>query len=156
MIFRLKIFYSQLLSFCLVLLGFNSCQKDDPVDEYGVPSAKYRVKGKIVSKGTPNTPIKDIRVVMINNVEENEYEYVRGDTTYTNSNGTFDITREDFPQNKFKIKIDDVDEDANGSFDNQTIIIDFENENYTGGNSWYKGEASIEMDDIELSPKQKD
>lgn len=52
------------LSGLLVLLGFMSCDNgggDTPL-EYGMPSAKYRVKGKVIDADTQE-PVPGIEVV---------------------------------------------------------------------------------------------
>lgn len=158
MIIRIKSIYSKLIYFCLVVLGFSSCIKDDPVDEYGVPSAKFKVKGKVVSKEDQNTAIKDIRIVMIDDVDESKIDYrLDGDTAYTNSNGLFEINTENFPLKKFKVKIQDIDGDKNGSFEDEERTIEFNDSDFQGGSGgWYKGEATKDMGTIKLSPKQKD
>ena len=149
---KLRSFYSRILSICLVLLGFSACS--DPVDEYGSPSAKYKVLGKIVSSDDEKKPIENIRVVMVENMDEENNIYLRGDTTYTDLEGRFEVNRHDFQYSQFKIKIQDVDEEVNGLFEDIEQVIEFKNSDYKGGSgSWYKGEAQKDMGTIEMEPK---
>lgn len=150
---KIQALYSSLISFLLVALGFNSCH-NDPVDEYGTPSAKYKVRGKVVSKENTAEAIKDIRVVMIENVNESDIRHMEGDTVYTNQEGVFEINSTRFLQNDFKVKIADVDGDKNGSFKDRELVIEFEKSDYIGGNGWYEGEASKDLGKVELEPKQ--
>lgn len=145
-------FYSKIISFCLVLLGF-SC-KDDPVDEYGVPSARYKVRGQVVSAEKGKEAIPNIQVVMIE-YEPNKPEeiYFDGDTVKTDANGGFSFDKVRFPYNHFKIKLQDIDGEANGAFDDKEVIIEFKKSDYKGGQgSWNEGEARRDMGTIELTP----
>ncbi len=168
---KLKMYslYAKIISFCLTLLGFSSCAKDSPgenIVEYGTPSASYKVTGKVVGGydgfmpmyGVPSTgytkkPIKNIRVVMIQDVPESSY--FRGDTVFTNAEGKFEVTKHEFPHNKYKIKLQDVDGSENGLFNDQEQTIEFKNSDYKGGHGgWNKGEAKKDMGTIEMTPKQ--
>lgn len=153
---KLKVysFYSRIISFCLIVLGFGSCSNDDDlVVEYGTPSAKYKVSGKVVSEDTKQ-PIKGIRVVMIENIDESKFPYIQGDTVYTNAEGKFDTGELlHFPHNKFKIKIQDIDGANNGEFEDKEQIIEFKSSDYIGRDRWYEGEAQKDMGTIELTPK---
>ena len=153
---KLRSFYSKILSACLVLLGFSACEVFT-VDEYGSPSAKYKVLGKVVSSNDEKKPIENIRVVMVENVNEENKLYLYGDTTYTDSGGKFEINRHDFPYSQFKIKIQDVDGADNGLFEDMEQVIEFSNSDYKGGSgNWYKGEAQKDMGTIEINPKQEE
>ena len=150
---KISSFYSRLLSACLVLLGFTSCGM---TCEYGVPSAKYNVQGKVVSAEGAKTPVKGIRVVAIEDANEADNPYLRGDTVYTNSEGKFVAEWGDFPHdNRYKIKFQDVDGEANSLFEDKEQIIEFKNSEYKDGDGhWYKGEAKKDMGRVELKPKK--
>ena len=154
---KLKIysFYSKIISFCLVLLGFNACGDDTSYGpaEYGVPSAKYKVSGKVVSSDL-KVPIDNVRVVMIENAEQ---AYLRGDTLFTDIEGKFEINRFDFPHSKYKVKFQDIDGEENGFFEDIEEIIEFKDSDYKDNNGgWYRGEATKDMGTIELNPKQEE
>ena len=145
------VLYSKILSFFLLLLGFSSCgPESEPRVEYGTPSAKYKVSGKVVSSKEQKNPIENIRVVMI---EHNNSGYQRGDTVYTDSSGKFELNKDDFPHEKFKIKFQDIDGIENGYFEDMEQIIEFKNSDYKGGKRWYEGEAKKNMGTIEMNPK---
>ena len=161
---KLSSFYSRLLSACLVLLGFNACgnQPDEygvlPV-EYGIPSAKYNIQGKVVSSDAAKKPIEDIRVVVIQTVDKASFGYVDNpylgyDTIYTNSDGRFKYEQVDFPGNRFEIKFQDIDGEENGLFEDKEQIIEFDYSDLKGGSGWYAGEAKKDMGIIELKPKK--
>lgn len=153
-------FYSRILSVLLVWLGFSACGKGDNgengdfVMEYGVPSARYRVRGQVVSAEKGKEAVPNIQVVMIG-YEPNKPEeiYFEGDTVKTDSNGGFSFDKVRFPYSHFKIKLQDVDGEANGAFDDKEVIIEFKKSDYKGGQgSWYDGEAHRDMNKIELTP----
>lgn len=155
---KLKIysFYSRLISFCLVLLGFGSCAGwVDPVDEYGSPSAKYKVIGKVVSSDEEKTPIKNIRVVITEDMDESKYSYLTGDTVFTNAEGKFEVIRSNFAYNKLKLKLQDVDGETNKQFEDQIQKIEFQDADFKGGSSWYRGQAEKDLGTIEMTPKGK-
>jgi len=152
-------FYSRLLSFFMVLLGFTGCDDNNSWGGaeamYGTPSAKFKVNGKIVSQ-EDKSGIENIRVVLVPTRENEEAFY--GDTVYTNSKGEFEVISHDFPLQKvtFKLKLDDVDGDKNGSYDSKIQSVVFENPEYKGGESWYKGEAEKKLGNIEMTPSNKE
>lgn len=152
--------YSKVISFCLLALGFNACDDNnggggDPVVEYGVPSAKYKVSGKVVSSEASKKPVAKIRVVMLPDITGNGDSYVRGDTVFTDTEGMFVINREDFPYNKYNIKLQDVDGETNGLFEDKLQKIEFTSSDYKDGGSWYRGLAEKDLGTIEITPKAK-
>ncbi|MDU1904413.1 MAG: radical SAM-associated putative lipoprotein [Dysgonomonas sp.] len=152
-------FYSAILSSILVLIGFAGCSDDDEDNgggwaEYGTPSAKYKVKGSIVSK-EDETAIQRIRVVMVET--DGDKEAFRGDTVYTDNQGMFNAEFYTFPLEKvtFSIKVDDVDGEANGSFESTTQTVVFDKPTFTGGSSWYRGETEKDLGKITITPSTK-
>lgn len=127
----------------IALLGFAaSCEKDSKV-EYGTPSAKFIVNGKVVSSNS-NQAIENIRVVM------------KGDTTRTDSEGKYQVVDEyGFPGSQsYDIQFRDTDGAANGDFQDLDTIVEFVDPQYSNGSgNWYSGEATEELD-IELNPKK--
>lgn len=152
-------YYSKFISVCLLALGFSACSSlgDDPdpvICEYGVPSAKYKVSGKVVSAEGEKKAVKGIRVVMIDNVDESKNTYIQGDTVFTDADGVYKIDKHSFPQQQFKVKFQDVDGEDNGEFEEKIEIIDFKDAQYTDGGRWYKGEATKDMGTVELEAKK--
>ena len=124
----------------LALLGFTtSCEKKV---EYGTPSAKFIVNGKVISSDS-NEAINNIRVVM------------RGDTTKTDNEGKYQVVdKYGFPSDQtYDIQFQDIDGATNGDYQNLDTIIEFKNPQFINGDgNWYSGETSKELD-IEFNKK---
>ena len=137
--------YNSLIIGLLGLLGLTtSCEKlgPDPVAEYGVPSAKFIINGNITNS-TDNTPINNIRVVM------------KGDTSYSDSNGNYSvIDKYGFPGNQdIDIKFKDIDGATNGEFNDLDTVVEIKNPSYQNGDgNWYAGEATQELN-VKLEEK---
>lgn len=129
----------------IALLGFAaSCEKEnDTKVEYGTPSAKFIVNGKVISSES-NLAVENIRVVM------------KGDTTRTDSDGKYQVMDEyGFPGSQaYDIQFQDTDGAENGDFQDLDTIVEFIDPQYTNGSgNWYSGEASEELN-VELNPKK--
>lgn len=136
-------FYNTILGAIMVLLGFTNCSKIiDPKDEYGTPSATYKVLGQVTDKSS-NRALPNIRVVMMY------------DSTLTDSEGNYEVVGGGFPGDQtFLVQFKDIDGVENGGTMQQvdTLLV-FVDPEYTGGDgSWYQGEASIEFN-IKLDPQ---
>ena len=94
----------------LALFGVSSCE-DETVVMYGVETSEFIIVGSITNE--ESEPIKDIQVV----------RYPRYDTVYTDANGNFRIVSEGFLGATVFLKIDDVDGDANGSYQSDTAQV---------------------------------
>lgn len=133
--------YNVLIAGILALLGFaTAC---DPKDEYGTPSAKFIVNGKVTSLGTEQ-PIENIRVTM------------QGDTTYTNAEGEYQVVDEwGFPTDQtYNIEFRDIDGEVNGEFNDLNTTVEFNDPEFSDGDgNWYSGETSKDFD-VKLTPKQ--
>lgn len=132
------------LSGLLVLLGFMSCDNgggDTPL-EYGMPSAKYRVKGKVIDADTQE-PVPGIEVVSGAVHEGDGREWLSyPDTLITDKDGAFATERVEFPSKKYRFIVRDVDGDSNGSYSKDSVDVDAGG--FTGGSHWYRGETAIE------------
>lgn len=150
-------FYSSVLSFLLVLLGFSSCSAIDPKDEYGVPSAKFKVNGSLVDEIDNSVSITGMKVAIgqlrRDGAELNAY-YV--DSMVTNNTGEFNLSLIDFPlPQRFVIKYEDTDAAQNGNYGLIIDTIQFENPSFTDGNgSWYKGEIVKDLGKVKISRKE--
>jgi putative lipoprotein (rSAM/lipoprotein system) len=132
--------YNIIIASLLALLGFaSSCITRT---EYGTPSAKFIVKGKVQSIGS-NEAVENIRVIM------------KGDTANTDTEGKYQVIDNlGFPSSQtYSIQFQDIDEALNGEFENLDTIVEFKNPVFTNGDGdWYSGETSKELD-IKLKPK---
>ncbi len=133
--------YNVLITGLLTILGFaTAC---DSKDEYGTPSTKFIVKGKVISSET-DQPIENIRVSM------------EGDTTYTDANGDYNVVDKwGFPtEQTYNIEFQDIDGNANGEFSDLDTIVEFKDPKFSGGDGdWYLGETSKEFN-VKLTPKK--
>ena len=136
---------SKICGALLAVLGFSvavtSCM------EYGTPSADYFLDGNIFSEQT-NEPIKNLKVRWVQ--RENLYT----DSIYTNEGGRFSfIGRRYFPIYEYSLEIQDIDGEDNGEFNDTTINIQINKNDYKGGSGhWYKGEYHKTFD-IKLKRK---
>lgn len=134
----------------LALLGFGpSCEKIIPRVEYGTPSAKFLVNGKIES-GVSNKPIQNIRIIM------QVRDTAMWDTAFSDNEGKYQvIDKFGFPTDKkYNIQFHDIDGSSNGNYENLDTIVEFKDPKFTNGDRhWYKGETTEEFD-IKLNPKK--
>jgi len=138
---RLLKTYNWIIAGLLSILGFaSSC---DPKDEYGTPSAKFIVNGKVTSSET-HQPIEHIQVVMGN------------DTSYTNAKGEYQVADPyGFPVDQtYPIGFKDVDGSVNGSFHDLDTLVEFIDPVFQDGDGhWNRGETSRNLD-VDLTPKK--
>jgi len=135
----------------LAVLGFSAVATSCVRVEYGMPSADYFIDGNIVSEQTKE-PIRNLKVRWVENMYQNRPRPI--DSTYTNESGKFSfIGRKEFPMNEYSLDIQDVDGELNGEFNDSTINVTVNRDDYEGGSgSWYKGEYHKTFD-IKLKPK---
>lgn len=130
----------------LSLLGFaSSCEKINPdiQVEYGSPSAKFIINGKIESADS-NKPIENIRVI------------IQRDTAMSDSEGKYQVINTwSFPTaQSFNIKFQDIDGISNGEYQNLDTIVEFKNPQFKNGDGhWYSGEATTDFN-VKLKPKK--
>lgn len=148
--------YSKILSFFLVLLGFSSCEGLDPKDEYGVPTAKFKVKGIIVDESDkPITKIKTVLGKSYSSKLGDRAYYV--DSVYTDNEGKFELSMEEFPTSQeFLLRVEDVDGDKDGAFESKIETVEFKNPTFTDGSGWYKGIAEKDVQAIKMTSVKKD
>lgn len=139
----------------LTVLGFGSlvgCERDIPV-MYGVPSADYEMKGKVLD--ADGDPIKGIKIEVQTYIATPEARTIA--RKFSLDDGTYDINVSTFPVNKLRIIAQDVDGAENGGeFEEKTIELDFSKVEATGDKgAWYSGKFSLEQD-IVLEDKTDD
>ena len=143
--------YIKTLSFILTLLGFSCSDSTGPV-EYGVPSAKFRVKGKVFSTiNGEKKPLSNIKLKLSKGYDS--------DSTYSGIDGNFDFALQGFPDNSpIPLTISDIDGGENhGEFEEQKIDVDFSKATFINGDRhWYEGEATKELGNIELTLKEEE
>lgn len=138
--------YNKILAFILSILGVGgttfSCAMYGIPAEYGTPYANFKVNGTITN--SRNETIPGIKVKMPYN------------STYSNTNGKYEIDTHDFPTNQtFQIKFIDVDGAENGEFETLDTTVVFENPKFVNGDGdWFQGDTSKEFN-IKLSDKSE-
>lgn len=138
--------YNYMIAFLISVLGvgaacsFTGCAMyGSPAEEYGTPSAMFKVYGTVTSEDSLRIP--NIRVVM------------ETDTDYTDINGEFAVEAISFPLSQdFLIESDDIDGAVNGSFQSKDSLVSFDDPQFINGDGdWYEGETSKEVN-ITLKP----
>lgn len=157
--FKAYSLYSKIISFLLLLLGFTSCDPEgggSSIAEYGVPSAKFKVKGTLVDKTNDSKLVSGVKVAIghpyVDGAGIKETYYV--DSIVTNNTGGFDLSITDFPMSqKFVIKYEDTDAAQNGNYGLTIDTVRFENPSFTGEKEgWYAGETTKDLGKVKLSP----
>lgn len=143
--------YSRILSFVLVFLGFQSCSTVDPKDEYGTPSAKFIVKGKVENGDKEVSGLKVALGVINKGYDKEKVRYV--DSVNTDVKGLFKVSIKDFPTSqKFVIKYEDIDEEKNGLLETVIDTVRFDNPSFTNGSGgWYVGETTKDLGTVKLN-----
>ena len=109
-----------LLRFCrwaLTALGIaavGSCERFEPVAEYGCPTMTFRVTGKIVNSVTGN-PVKGIAVSCDDDWDDPE--------VITSDDGEFVYESNAFPAEKMTLKYKDSDGEENGYYISKNIPV---------------------------------
>jgi len=133
---------SKVLAGLLTLLGFASTC-GDPAVEYGMPTAKFIVKGSVTSLNS-NEAIQGIRVTL------------QQDTAWTDKDGKYEVSnRGAFPDDQtFAIQFTDYDGSANGDYQDVDTLVEFKDPEFTNGDdNWYSGETTKEFN-IKLNLKK--
>lgn len=143
--------YSRILSFVLVFLGFQSCSIIDSKDEYGTPSAKFIVKGKVENGDKEVSGLKVALGVINKGYDTGKVRYV--DSVKTDVKGLFNVSIQDFPTSqKFVIKYEDIDGEKNGLLETVIDTVRFDNPSFTNGSgAWYVGETTKDLGTVKLN-----
>ena len=129
-----------IIALLLAVLGFApSCK--GPQYDYGVPTAKYIIKGKI-ELSVDHSVLSDIQVIM------------HGDTAYSNISGNYQIIKSSHGGSaNFVIQFRDIDGALNGEIAPLDTIVEFKNPVFKNGDgNWYEGETEKEFD-VKLKPE---
>lgn len=141
--------YNVIITALMALLGFATSCEPLGGTEYGVPHARFIVKGKIVS-AQGNTPVPDVTIRM---QQDTNTRYC--DSANSDSNGNYLVDMQGFPTSQtYLIKFTDTDGSANGEFETLDTVVEFKNPVYTGGDgNWDQGETQ-KMMNVTLKPKK--
>ena len=122
-----------LLSTLLVLLGFSSCDKLGAL-EYGSPYVDFQVKGQVTDEN--GNPIEGICVTL----------EASPDVLYTDADGRFESKEIRNVAVYGKIKFEDIDGPANGSFlPDSANLEDLEQKQIEDEGGWYNGKFEVNV-----------
>jgi putative lipoprotein (rSAM/lipoprotein system) len=142
---------SKIITGLLALLGFTGCDVIGGKDMYGTPTASYEVKGRVTD--SEGEPVRDIKIVVGDENTPEEYMPVG----ITDASGSYSVTWRDFPDSPFPVTAQDIDGPENGGeFATEVVEVKFVSDDYVGGDGWYSGKATKEIDfELELKPQQE-
>jgi len=147
----MKVNYKKFLQFitsCILgLLGFTSCGDSYGPDEYGTPHINYNVIGNVTDES--GNPIVGIRVIKNDNED-------RPDTIYTDAKGQFKThsgmmigssLKDSQDTISVKLKYNDVDGTANGSFKEDSTLYKEMSSKQTakGSGAWDNGTYQLSI-----------
>ncbi|MDR3194018.1 MAG: radical SAM-associated putative lipoprotein [Tannerella sp.] len=132
----------------LSALGFPSCDREYRV-EYGTPYATYHFRGKIVNEA--GEPVPDIKI----EAGASNHE-PKGNPGLSRATGEYAVSLQSFPADNIRLYVSDIDGDANGSFQNDTVGVNILPGDYKkekGSGTWDDGTVDREIN-IVLKEKQ--
>jgi len=140
--FKILSGYNLIISFLVSLLGFATACEPIGATEYGVPQARFTVKGKVTTVVT-GAPVANIKVKMLR------------DSTISDASGNYQISGIEFPHSQsIPIKYMDMDGTLNGELQTLDTVVEFKDPKFTGGDGhWFQGETEKEFN-IALKPKK--
>ena len=148
----------------LSLLGFTGCGKNDNGGggisvEYGVPSANFKVLGRVTNE--QGQPLGGMRVVasevttIWGKGPEQCYSGLLRDTVYTASDGSFVREYSVFPADSVYIHMKIEDTAELSIYESDSIAVGFaKGDLKDGGKHWYRGAAKKEVN-VKLKAKKK-
>ena len=125
----------------LCLIGFGSsvaCSPGMMTEEYGSPYASYEVKGKVTDQ--QGEPIPGIQVTC-------DAMYI--EPVYTESDGSYALNGDGFPQEKIQVSFEDVDGEENGGLFAARSVSSETHQVQDGEGNWdfgvYEAEVNAEL-----------
>ena len=130
----------------LSLLGFASC--DNGLCEYGTPTMDYKLGGTVSDE--EGNPIEGIRV----SFSLKTYGSNPTDVTTTDKHGRYELPeKKEFEVWSEQLIIEDVDGEANGSFQSDTLSLEPDvlwsnrgKQYKKGDGNWYEGGFEVNVD----------
>jgi putative lipoprotein (rSAM/lipoprotein system) len=142
-VFRFLKFLSVSISALLaIFFNFDGCISNT-APEYGVPSADYKISGSVLSSDQL-LPIKGLSV----SIRDTLTTTATIGTTKTDSLGWYSLQFSAFPRdNIWKLNVEDVDANENGSFMTKDTTISILQRDLKGASgNWYQGHAEKTVD----------
>lgn len=134
-------FKNWLIAAAAGLLGVNfGCSKIFPGDMYGTPETTFRLMGTVSDRD--GNPIEGIDVQMV------------GSHAVTDADGSYEVSARTDSYHRVDVAFRDVDGEANGSYADTTVTVDYSQVPAHGGDGdYYEGEKTTSLD-VTLSDKQ--
>jgi len=124
----------------LALLGFTSCEKEQAT-EYGMPHARYEIKGKVWNAAGEAVPGMGVLATEHYPLPEAVFGQMAEEIVYTDINGEFVVIQES-SHNRFRMYLLDKVENPPGYEAVDSVDVDFEQVALEGGKGWYVGSAT--------------
>lgn len=134
----------------LSLLGFSACNEDDVPVEYGVPMARFTIKGTVTDPA--GNPIRNIRLTPVEFwihqvptewfIPDNEYihePFYKPQAVYTDETGAYAIRDDCFGHIPFHVvyRAEDIDGPENGgAFVQQEADVEITSADRTAQSGW--------------------
>ena len=151
---KVKSIFRLLASAVLGLLGFASCDwLGIGATMYGEPHADFKAIGTV--KDNTGKPIEGIQVAVKQhrhyentpNVIYDQNDWFESDTVFTDSNGSYELTRSVFDApNDVTVVFEDIDGDANGGEFEKAEATPEVKRTKKGDKSWYGGAFETRAD----------
>lgn len=148
---------TKIITFLMGLLGFSACSDagEEPVEMYGTPSAQFVVKGSVVNQN--EQPIQNIKTVVEftrRNSDGKTIAYPM-DSVQTNAKGEFEIKGYiPYYNSKFAMRLEDIDDETNGSYQNKTDTVQFSQEDFKPQGNW-QSTATKDIGKVVLNEKDE-
>ena len=121
---------------------------------YGVPTANFQIKGKVVdSEGMPLPNIQVLRLEhamdytadTIYGDPDKVRDYIENTAVRTDDAGQFSIRFSGRPFDEISLQVRDVDGNDNGSFQNRIYPVKVNDNEFQDGKGWYSGKVVKEV-----------
>lgn len=142
----------RLIYFLLALLGFGftGCEEHFGVCEYGVPTASFSLKARVVDEA--GNPIQGIEV------RTKEGDYFEDRTGVSDYLGNIDAHGSIWPGTQYEVVFEDIDGPLNGG-EFETLELDIKDKVVQindGDGDWYKGGYVAELGDVTMTLKSEE
>ncbi|GHT30684.1 hypothetical protein AGMMS49574_10940 [Bacteroidia bacterium] len=137
------------------LLSFSNCDKESS-EMYGVPWASHAIKGTVVDKATlQSIPSIEVKIALPDSLKQ-YFPYNNEWGNKTDEKGEFKLANTPilYGEKGVPLVVTDIDGEANGLFETDTVYADFKNAQHIGGGkSWFQGELTATVK-VELQEKK--
>ncbi|MDD3787179.1 MAG: radical SAM-associated putative lipoprotein [Petrimonas sp.] len=124
--------YGKFIAFLLGIVGF-AAGCDEPMDEYGVPSADFRASGAVISSETKD-PVPNIRIV-----GKEKFSNI-SDTSFTDAQGKYQLDMKRITGFPIQLFAEDIDGEKNGTYSPDSLTVEWSDvTQIVPRDGWYAG-----------------